>query len=102
MTWSSQSGPAQGVPASAVVRHAPAPSQVPSAPHDRGSGAASQSLRGSFPFFTRSHVPSVLPVNSCLQDVQCPSQAESQQTPSTQNPDSQPLASVHDLLVMSL
>jgi hypothetical protein len=78
----------QTVPA-AHLRHAPAPSQVPSVPHVEAADAV-QSLRGLVPGSANLHVPTLF---VALHVWQVPVQEVSQQTPSTQWPLAQSLVS---------
>jgi len=80
----------QTVPAT-HLRQAPAPSQVPSLPHDEAADAE-QSLRGLVPGSANLHVPT-LPV--ALHVWQVLLQAVSQQTPSTQLPLEQSPPTLH-------
>ena len=72
------------------LRHAPAPSQLPSRPQVVGAEAV-QSLRASDPDTAGVQVPRV---PTPAQVMQAPVQAVAQQTPSTQKPLWQPPASV--------
>jgi len=67
------------------LRHAPLPSHMPSLPQVDGV-ACVQSLSGSVPSLTPRQRPSAWPVLAFTQALQAVVQADSQQTPSTQNP----------------
>ncbi len=90
-TLLSQCAAAQTVPGR-CRRQAPAPSQVPSVPHDSG-GWAAQVLRGSsVPVATGVQTPGA---EGRAQLRQAPVQASAQQTPSTQKFDTQSPAALH-------
>jgi hypothetical protein len=66
-------------------RQLPAPSHVPSVPHDVGAVIEQSSPWGT-PARTRAHVPSDLPVSTVLHAWHCSLHAVEQQTPSAQWP----------------
>src|SRR5882724_10965806 len=74
-------------------RHAPAPSHCPSRPQMSLPG--SQSSCGSVPDWTPSHAPSGLPVTAFEHDLQTPSHASEQQTPSRQELLAQSRSALH-------
>jgi hypothetical protein len=77
-----------------TLRHAPAPSQVPSFPHWLVAVSSMQVLWGFRPASAGAQVPSLFPVSVFEQALQ-PVQVVAQQTPSTQLPRAQSLASEH-------
>jgi hypothetical protein len=79
------------------LRQAPAPSQLPSVPQLEAAEAV-HSLRGLVPGSANLHVPTLF---VALQVEQVPLQAVSQQTPSTQWPLPQSLASSHTVPFVS-
>jgi len=74
------------------LRHAPAPSQVPSAPQVIAP-SSSHWPRGSEPLGASMHWPSLPPI---AHDLHVPAHAVVQQTPCAQNVDAHSLPAVHD------
>lgn len=74
-------------------RHAPVPSHIPSSPQ-LVEPSSPHSLSGSLPPVTGRHRPLPCPVFGCAHAWHVPAHADSQHTPSTQNPDRQLTAAV--------
>jgi hypothetical protein len=78
-----------------VIRHAPAPSQVPSLPHSLLASTAQLSC-GSVPAFTALQMPELCVVRALEHAMHFPSHSVLQQVPSTQKPEVHSAAPVQE------